>query len=282
MTYHYPGQVDSVFRSDPDRCIACGKCVADCPSAVLTIHDKVATSLPAFAQRCIDCQHCLAICPTGAASVGGRDPDRSLPLGDFDSAAIDLLIRGRRSVRSFLPDPVEPETLAKLMETVSHAPTGVNVRLRRFTVVHDPAAMAEFRDRLCRLLVANAAKLPQQDAWLASAAGKWLDKGRDVIFRGAPHMLVVSASNETLTPVIDSLIALSYFDLMAPAMGVGTVWVNMVNMAFGLFPETRGWLGIPDDHAIGFTMLFGKPKIKYARTAQHVPESLVMVKNLCD
>ena len=33
----------------------------------------------------------------------------------------------------------------------------------------------------------------------------------------------------------------------------------------------RQLLGIPEDHLIGYVMVFGKPAVHYARTVQHGP-----------
>ena len=45
-----------------------------------------------------------------------------------------------------------------------------------------------------------------------------------MIFRGAPHLLVVSASPESVCPAEDVNLALAYFELMAQSAGLGTVW----------------------------------------------------------
>ncbi|MCC8189856.1 MAG: nitroreductase family protein [Planctomycetes bacterium] len=265
------------FHCNPDRCIACGACVRDCPAGIIALENRLAVVAPEDRPSCIACQHCLAICPTAAIAVAGRNPDASAPVASPAPEAIDRLIRSRRSFRQFLPEPVDRSLVDALLETTAHAPTGVNARYRRFTLILDPAVLALFRERSCKLLVASRDRLPERVAWLADAAAAWQEKGRDVIFRGAPHLLVATSGPEASTPDADCLIALSYFELAAQSHGVGTVWCGMVDYLLRYLPESRSWLGIPADHTIGYAMLFGRPAITYARTAQHQPEAVAVV-----
>jgi Nitroreductase len=271
---------NSRFTADPAKCVACGMCVMDCPAHIITIEAGLARIAPELDEDCIGCQHCLAVCPYGAVSVAGCEPAASRDVGAFDAASLDNLIRSRRSVRQFAPGGVEPELVRRILDTVANAPTGVNIRHRRFTVILDTAVMDDFRDRAAKALVDNAALVPEESAWLVDFARDWLDDGVDGLCRGAPHMIVVTAGPEGVCKEADCLIALSYFDLYAQANGVGTTWCGMVDAILRLLPESRKWLGIPDDHEIGYAMLFGPAGVRYPRTAQHEPEDVVFVEKL--
>ncbi len=56
----------------PDRCTACGKCVANCPLECVALVDRVAVISP----ECVDCRVCLRVCPEGAVAeeVPADDP----------------------------------------------------------------------------------------------------------------------------------------------------------------------------------------------------------------
>lgn len=54
-------------------------------------------------------------------------------------------ILGRRSVRSFRPDPVSEETLRKLVEAGIWAPSGGNAQTWRFVVVTDPGSLRRIK-----------------------------------------------------------------------------------------------------------------------------------------
>jgi nitroreductase len=236
--------------------------------------------IPAIAAEseptCYRCQHCLAVCPTAAVSILGLSPGESRPLaGNFpDPDKLETLIKGRRSVRRYQKENLEPELLQHLLEVAWHAPTGVNSRQVRFTLIDDREKLARFRDEvmtgLGRLVRENA--LPERLEFFAKFVRLWEEKGVDTLFRGAPHFLVASARRDLATPLADCLISLSYFELFAQANGVATVWDGLAKWAIDdLLPETRTTLGIPDDHLIGYAMAFGKPAVRYARTVQHGP-----------
>ena len=54
-------------------------------------------------------------------------------------------IRGRRSVRSFLDRPVTRETIERLLEAATWAPSGGNAQTWRFVVVMDPAEIRKIK-----------------------------------------------------------------------------------------------------------------------------------------
>jgi nitroreductase len=225
---------------------------------------------------CYKCQHCLAICPTGAVSILGLNPTGSRPLaGGFpDPDKLELLIKGRRSVRRYNDENLDPALFQRLLEVAWYAPTGVNSRQVRFTVIDDKDKMAQLREEvmtgLNRLIRENT--LPEGMSFYAGFIKMWEENKFDVIFRGAPHLLITSTPKTVASPLPDCLIAMSYFELFAQANGVGTVWNGLAKWAINdLLPETRQRLGIPDDHLIGYAMVFGKPAVHFARTVQHGP-----------
>ena len=265
------------FTINQQACTRCGLCVTDCPARIIAMADG---GFPAIAPdkeaSCYRCQHCLAVCPTAAVSILGLKPEESLPLpGNYPAPAqLELLIKGRRSVRRYKEENLEPELLQKLLEVAWHAPTGVNSRQVLFTVVDDRAKLAVLRDEvmagLGRMVRENG--LPEGLGFFADFVRLWEEKGVDTLFRGAPHLLVASAPQAVVSPLQDCLIALSYFELYAQANGVGTVWDGLAKWAINdLVPESRRRLGIPDDHVIGYAMAFGRPAVHYARTVQHGP-----------
>ena len=265
---------------DLAACIGCGKCSGDCAPGIISMDGGKPRIQPDVAERCIVCQHCLAICPVGAVSVNGLKPAVSSGVGRGDFDALEAQIKRRRSIRAFSSEPVDRATLDELLAVTAYAPTGSNVRERRFAVVLDPAVMAELRDRTARILVEKAETLPEDVSWLVGAARVWLDEGRDVIFRTAPHLIVVSVGPGASCPAEDAVIALTHFDLLAQSRGIGTTWCGMFYRVLRYVPEARDWLGIPADYDIGYAMLFGRSAVSYARTAQYAPENVAIIDKL--
>ena len=267
------------FKVDQTKCTKCGQCVADCPPHIIDMDREFPALASDKEATCYRCQHCFAICPTGALSILGRNPDESLPIkGNLpDPAQLEILMKGRRSVRRYREENLEPELLQRLLEVAWHAPTGVNSRQVRFTVIDDREKLAAFRAEimtgLARLVRDNA--IPEPLAFFAGFLSLWEEQGVDVLFRGAPHLLVASAPVSVVSPMQDCIIALSYFELFARANGVGTVWDGLAKLAINdLLPESLARLGIPEDHQVGYAMVFGKPAVHYARTVQHTPAQI--------
>ena len=264
------------FIINQQTCTKCGQCIADCPAMIIAMEDGFPAIAPEKEAACYKCQHCLAICPSGAVSILGLKPGGSRPLfgGYPEPDKLETLIKGRRTVRRYKEENLDPALLQHLLEVAWHAPTGVNSRQVRFTVVDDREKLAKLHGKIMSgltILVQNNA-LPEGMEFYADFVQMWEKQGIDVIFRGAPHLLIASVPKTVPSPMPDCLIALSYFELFAQANGVGTVWNGLAKWAINdLLPEIRQSLGIPDDHLIGYVMAFGKPAVHFVRTVQHGP-----------
>jgi nitroreductase/NAD-dependent dihydropyrimidine dehydrogenase PreA subunit len=261
---------------DRERCIQCGECVADCPAGVLTLDGH---PVAVEESRCIGCQHCLAVCPTAALSVHGVDPDLCTPLESNlpDPARLATLIMGRRSVRRYMDEEVAPRVIDELLEIARHGPTGVNAQQVLFTVVAERKVTEAFReeiyDRLAAVVDRESGEYMMR--FLSRAVKVRRESGQDVILRNAPHMVLTSAPSRVPTPVQDCLIALTTFDLMAQAMGLGTVWNGMLYWVVNdLLPDLKARLSIPEDHVLGYAMSFGRPAVHYLRTVRRGPARL--------
>lgn len=261
------------FIVEDRRCTRCRQCVAECPSRII---QQGGRALPFIAPEqetlCIHCQHCMAVCPTAALSILGRHPDDSprvmadlLPTLD----QMTMLVRSRRSIRRYRDENVDRALIDRLLSALANAPTGVNRQELTFTVLGDKAVMQRFRERMLAGLSAafEAGKVPERFTYLQRAVTAWAADRTDVILRGAPHLLVVSAPPDAPCPQQDVALALAYFELMAQSAGLGTVWCGMLSMALAVLPELKDVLGLPANH-VYYAMLFGPPAVRFPRTVQ--------------
>lgn len=265
------------FSVDPQRCIRCGECVNDCPVNILVLGDTLPYTTEGKEGDCIGCQHCLSVCPTGAVSVLGLHPDDSVDLTEVQLPSLDqmeVMVKGRRSVRRYVDENVDSFLIRRLLDMANYAPSGRNDRQVCFSVIDNRDVMNRFREEtlegLAHLVQHNA--LPLGYELFADIVSGWSMYQVDVLFRWAPHLVVVSVPEGAASPEPDGLIALSQFDMAARSAGLGTLWNGLVKMAITLVPELRVVLKIPDNHLVIFAMCFGKPDISYARCPQYDAE----------
>ena len=262
------------FRVDTEKCVRCGACVSDCPMGIIHMEEGQVPRVTRE-EKCLKCQHCLAVCPVGAVSVLGVDPEACRPLPDKSDEKrkwFEGLIMGRRSVRRYLPEDVPAEKVAELLDIASYSPTGHNDRTVHFSVVQGRDAMKAIKERVYSDLAEFLARKPcskdLQTAMLGWALSKW-KKGIDAIFRDAPGLLVTHAPKDAATPMEDCLVAMTTFDLAAQAAGLGTQWNGVAKWVIEDFcPAIKAEFGIPEDHLMGYAMIFGKPAVTYYRTVK--------------
>lgn len=258
---------------DPDKCVGCGMCVADCNTRAIELDGSSRT--PRWAEdgeaRCFRCQHCLAICPTGALSIMGKDAagSASRVRGPEPSELVNL-IKCRRSCRSYRREGVDKATLDKLRDMLAWVPTGVNDHRLFFGFIDDIDVMDKFRkDFLARLL-----QLIQSNAPGAERFGRYRERlihGEDVIFRGAPHMVLACTPEDAPCADVDPVIALSYFELYAQSLGLGTLWCGLFLWSIRLMPEFLPRFGVPAGYVPGYAMMFGNTGLNYRRSTQPPP-----------
>lgn len=262
---------------DKSKCVHCSLCISDCVSGCISFDDE---NFPKMSdeKRCISCQHCLAICPTGALSFADKNPQNSKQTNYDDILG---LIQSRRSVRQYENEEVSCETIKKLKEMLNYVPTGCNNHSLHFSVVEKKAAMDIIRDKVNEMVLKTMSyKLLSPVMNKFSRYKNAFLNGEDVIFRGAPHMIVASSPISAPCANVDPVIALSYFELYAQHLGLGTCWCGFAQACLKFFPEVCEMLEIPSGYKPVYVMLFGIPKVKYQRIIQPETYSISEIKEI--
>lgn len=261
------------FKISEDKCIKCGLCVKECPMSIIEINN-----FPSIKEgkenNCIKCQHCLAVCPTAALSILGKDPNNSISCkGDYPKhEEMTRLIKTRRSIRKYKNEDVDKNLLNEILETSLYAPTGHNKDSVLFSVIDNKECLNKFKEVAYNAIIKHQEEgtVPEKFNYICKLAALWKKKGIDIIFREAPHMLISSAPNTISSPKEDAIIALSYFELLANSNEIGVLWNGMINWTLQFIaPELKTILGIPEDHTIGYILIFGKSATKYSRGIVH-------------
>lgn len=273
------------FTVDKETCISCGQCASDCPAMIISMETNLPTIAENLQRFCIGCLHCVAVCSEGSVSILGYGPEEGLPLKKLEGMPkpeeLELLIKGRRSVRNYQDENVDPALIDKLLEVTSHAPSGHNDRQLLFTLVDDKGVLYDLREEAFEGIEKCIEKNPDaEDMQLLSDIMKaWKNGGKDILFRAAPHLLVVSAQKDCAAPTHDGVIALTTFELYAQTYGLGTVWNGFATLIIqDIVPSLKQRLGIPEDHQIVYSMGFGKPALRYKRTIKRPAPNVNRVK----
>jgi len=256
---------------DENKCKQDGICAAECPRQIITQEDD--KSFPRVAEtdeaNCMVCGHCVAVCPHGALSVTGveivdcPEIEKDLVLS-WDQA--EQFLRARRSIRLFKDKPMDRQTLERLIETARYAPTASNAQNLEWTVI-------EGRDKLEPLsletikwmerVIETQPDSPAADNFRPVVA-RWAT-GYDGILRTARTLIVPSAPKESANGLVDLSIALSYLELAALPLGVGTCWAGLLRAAMLATPELVESMDLPQGHTWYYPLMIGYPKFKYHR-----------------
>lgn len=259
------------FKVDASLCTKCGLCISDCPSNII---EYDINGLPAVSSAkeafCIKCQHCLAICPVGAVSVLGKNPADSKQMSEISVPnfnQVEDFVRSRRSIRHYKDENVDHALIERILKSLAYAPTGCNAQELTFNVIDDKDVMHSFSEKLISALINAAANNKVKHPLIAPFVQLPKEAIRYMLFRSAPHALIVSAPKSIGSAGIDISVSLAYFEFLAQSAGLGTVWWGLLKLALETVPELKPILGIPDDHEY-YAVLFGIPTVKFARITQ--------------
>ena len=255
---------------DQDKCKKDGFCARECPMAIIKLKENngYPEMVPGGEDICNACGHCVAICPHGALSHQWVPMEES-PLIQKDLKVTEdqavQFLRSRRSIRSFRDQPVEKERLKRLIEIARYAPSGGNRQLVEWTVFTHPDELRKIAQRTVEWMRKVLAQAPDSvPPYFPIIADAW-DKGFNSVTWSAPALILASAPQEATTGMVDVILALSYLDLAAPKLGLGTCWAGLVQGALQASEAVRDAVGVPDGHPYHYPMMIGYPKPTYTR-----------------
>jgi nitroreductase len=133
------------------------------------------------------------------------------------------VVRTRRSVRKYRPDPVPQEVLDRVLDAARIAPSGSNRQPTRLIVVSDP----QTKQKLVPMC--------HDQAFIATAPVVICALGRDIKYNRGEWM-------GDYAMIVDVAIAVDHLTLAARAEGLGTCWIGSFNNA-----DLRELLALPED-----------------------------------
>jgi len=261
----------SLFTIDPKLCKRDGICVEECPARIIEIgkNGDFPSPVEKAEEICIHCGHCVAVCPHGALSLktmrpGDCFPIRKETLPRFESTV--EFLKSRRSIRAYKENPVKRGTLLTLIDVARYAPSGSNSQPVHWLLIEDKKEVK----RLAALVIDWMRLMVKENPEVA-VAGRFdrivqaWDEGIDRIFRGAPHVVVAFGLKTLPAAQPACIIALTYIELAAYAMGLGPCWAGYFMRASQSFSPLIRALDLPEDHQVFGAMMIGYPKHHYYR-----------------
>ena len=267
------------FSVDEEKCTLCGACLTTCPTDMVR-EKRGAIKISWVA--CIGCGHCMAICPSGAVSCeeGGFE---ARPGAVATPQELLGLVKTRRTVRKYTPEPVAREQLELLLEAARYVPTGANAQPQHFLVLTDAAAKARLRDaimdyyrgyaeamadrehpeRLAAYGNAGAGEMHEHVLAAVPSFVKNVDAGRDRLFFDAPAVIVIHAPKHEVTPQEACDYAAFMITLMAAAQGLGSCITAYASMALQALPDLARETGIPEGNEVYAVVVVGHPAEEY-------------------
>ena len=181
------------------------------------------------------------------------------------------VIKNRRSIRKYKPDPIPRDTIERLMEAARWAPSGENAQPWRFVIVEDGekikaiGKVAGTADR--RQFSAEFAAGETQERLKKIKDPKKRQKVMDKLTGGhvssflenAPLVIIVCGRKDVWDLPYDCSAAIENILIMASAAGLGTCWVESPVMDVRDEEKIKAMLQIPKGFKVLTAISVGYP-----------------------
>jgi nitroreductase len=196
-------------------------------------------------------------------------------------------MRSRRSVRRFTPDPVDRTIIEDLIAFAVTAPSGSNCQNWEFIAVNGRdrvwSLALEIKkffvglNRLARNPLARYLTAPVTRGALLRYYREHMDSvdmalreseaGRDLLFHGAPALIIVHSAMAGSTPLEDAQFASYNIALLACALGLGTCYIGYAVESINRSAAIRKHLGVPASNKVHAVLALGHPRDAFERPA---------------
>lgn len=251
---------------DEDRCTGCGLCVKMCSSGIISLAGE--SNIPKVqdenVSHCFYCGHCEAFCPSQALILNFLTDEKiTLPsdAGNISPEDMAFYLKKRRSVRHFSREPVSKEKILEVLDIARYAASGTNGQPVEWLVIHDPGKVRKIAELTIEWMKSLVNTPHPMSGYVPVLVSAW-EQGQDVICRDAPHLLFAHIPEESPIAPIDAIIALTHFDIAAPAFGIGTCWAGFVAAAAMFYEPLQKELNLPAGRKSAYAMMFGYPQYK--------------------
>ena len=283
---------------DESRCTGCLLCAKVCFTNYQATDGGKARAVEA-PPMCVACGHCVAACPTGAISHPNVPDSECEALDEADRPTYEQFmgfLKMRRSRREFRDQDVPQGVIEKLLAAAVQAPNGCNRQNVHYTVVTDRQVLKEMSEKitdqtvkfmklignpvgrsLFRLFCPSLFRemepyLPLMDQ-IAALAGS----GLDVVAYGAPCVILVHTEKHDMCGSEDSVYAAANIQYAAETLGLGTCCVGFITGPINADKGLKQLVHLPVDQKIQTSLIVGYPQFRYGRSAPKAAASATYV-----
>jgi nitroreductase/NAD-dependent dihydropyrimidine dehydrogenase PreA subunit len=250
------------------KCLKDILCVRACPTGTLRVgplgYPEVTEGM-----SCVSCGHCVSVCPTMAMSrKEALSEDLEVLDEDFriGPERVRQLLRGRRSTRDYREEPITRDTIEELIGTAQYAPSGHNMQPLSWTVVYERSQVRAIAEATVSWMRESVAlETPYVSLMRIPEVLAGWESGRDVICRNAPHLIIAHGPEQQPSASHPAAIAITYLELAAASLGVGTCWAGFVFFGAAVSPKLHESLGLPNGQRCAGAVLVGWPALRHLR-----------------
>lgn len=270
----------SLIKVDKAKCKGDGRCVEICPIKILRMNEfKIPEFVQGGADVCIECGHCFAFCPAGAIELSSMDVKEAMRLEHSklpNAEQVELFLKARRSIRNYKDEPLDKQSIEKLLDCARYAPSGINRQPVSWLVINGKEKVhglaGSVVDWMKGLL---EVKSPMAESFNFERLVEAWKRGEDLICRNAPCVVVAYGVKDDPIVPQSCTISAEYLELAAFGFGLGACWAGYVNMAINMSVELRKFVGLSGRATAGASLMLGHPKYRYSRIPSRNPAKVV-------
>ena len=173
-------------------------------------------------------------------------------------------IKGRRSIRSYTDEPVDRETINKIVEAASYAPSWKHTQTARYTVIDSKELKDSIADGCTNTYPGNGNIIKQAPVLVVVS----FVKNRAGFERDGSF----STSKEDRWEMFDSGVATEAFCLAAKAYGLGTVIMGLID------DSIKEAIELPEGQDVSCVICLGYPNEEPVAPKRKAVDDLVSFK----
>lgn len=268
---------------DKNKCIKCHKCVEACQGLVLNVSPLGFPNMKKQNEPfCIKCGKCEITCPNEAITINDAGVYPTEDYTDINKVHFAEFAKHmifRRSIRNFKEIMVDKKTIENMLDIVRYAPSSSNTQPVRWVLIYEPQKMEIVKKLITSHKLTEFSKIkdnsPQSRSvkrFIAAATQK-----KDVLCWNAPHILLAVVPKSHPNAITDSIIAMEWVDILAPAYGIATCWTDLFSLAINEYPDIKKALGIKSFEICRCSMALGYPDIKITKIPPRKPTRITFI-----